>query len=106
MARAFLEGGTKMRTDDGRIHTIAATQHNLSSNGNTIYTLIKWSNGELSCNCAGWATRKACKHTKAAAANGGRNLVAGGTVAPPTTQVQAAATASQPQGRRVVHVKS
>lgn len=106
MSMTFLVNGTQMRTEDGRTHTIAASQQNLSSNGTTVYTLLQWSNGALSCNCPGWAMKKTCKHTKAAERRGGVQPQQVTAPAINALQVQAAATASQPQGRRVVHVKS
>lgn len=56
-----------MKTTDGVTCGPDVLTEHLSSNGMTIYTAVRWADGMTSCNCAGWANRKKCKHSTAVA---------------------------------------
>lgn len=65
MATSFNQRGEKIT--DGKVIMPRHILESLSSNGRTVYTATLWADGDTSCNCPGWASRKSCKHSKAAA---------------------------------------
>jgi hypothetical protein len=60
----FTKDGFKV-LDNGRKLAATGHRHHRSSNGVTLYTVTLWADQSTSCNCPGWAMRKACKHASA-----------------------------------------
>ena len=83
------------------VGTLELSKESISSNGHTIYTTIKWSDGSVTCNCPGWGVRKTCKHMKASVACGCRDMVSPNELtATRRTVVTAKATPKQAEVRR------
>ncbi len=57
-------------TKNGISYRAVKRKETIGSDNNTIYTTTLWENGDISCNCRGWGTKKAdkerdCKHCRA-----------------------------------------
>ncbi len=73
---------------DGISQTLVRTIDRMSSNNVTRYTAIEWADPatderRTSCNCPGWANRRACKHVKELTDDSGIGLLTDDVELPP-----------------------
>ena len=71
----------------------------LSSNGVTRYVVVAWLNGLYSCDCAGWANRKDCRHCKEVRQNPNAGSPVGRAVEAAPGVFVSHAESNQPDGR-------
>ena len=71
----------RKRGSDGNVAELTHVREFLSSNGYTRYWVSRWSDGQYTCNCPGWAFKRGdgdrtCKHCKQAARGGPTTMTA------------------------------